>query len=119
MKPIEDQNRRVANIFRAEFTPIQTGGVPDGEVLQLNDARPLAAGFYIYRMAPGQTTVAHKHKGDEEFLIIQGDLTDHDGTEYGPGDLVWLRDGTVHNSTTREGCLIAVFADMPDDFPAR
>ncbi len=119
MNPIDKSNRRVANIFRSTFTPIQTDGVPDGEVLQLNDARPLGAGFYVYRMAPGHTTVAHKHKGDEEFLIIEGDLTDNDGTEYGPGDLVWLKDGTEHHSTTRDGCVIAVFADMPDDFPAR
>jgi ethanolamine utilization protein EutQ (cupin superfamily) len=119
MDPIDTRHRRVANIHTAAFTPIQTDGVPDGEVLQLNDARPLGAGFYIYRMAPGATTVAHRHKGDEEFLIIEGDLADHDGTEYGPGDLVWLKDGTEHHSTTRDGCLIAVFADMPDDFPAR
>jgi len=43
-------------------------------------------------------------------LIIQGDLKDHDGSEYGPGPLVWLRDGTVYNSTTKNGCLIAVYA---------
>lgn len=119
MDPIDKSNRRVANIFTSKFTPIDTDGVPDGDVLQLNDSRPLGAGFYVYRMAPGHTTVAHKHKGDEEFLIIEGDLTDNDGTEYGPGDLVWLKDGTEHHSTTRDGCLIAVFADMPEDFPAR
>ncbi|SEK59648.1 cupin domain-containing protein [Roseovarius nanhaiticus] len=117
MDPIKSADRRVANIYTAAFRPIETDGKPDGEVLQLNDAKPLGAGFYVYRMAPGQTTVAHRHKGDEEFLIIEGDLTDNDGTEYGPGDLVWLRDGTEHHSTTKGGCLIAVFAEMPDDFP--
>ena len=111
MKPIAANDRRVANIRTATFTPFFSDGKPDGEVLQLNTAKPQASGFYIYRMAPGTTTVAHKHRGDEEFLIIEGDLTDHDGVEYGPGDLVWLRDGTVHNSTTRGGCLIAVYAD--------
>ena len=50
----------------------------------------------------------------EEFLIIQGDLRDHDGIDYGPGDLVWLHDGTVHNSTTKNGGLIAVCALEPD-----
>ncbi len=114
MKPIPDTDRRVANIFSADFVPIQSNGKPDGAVLQLNDAKPLASGFYIYRMAPGTASVPHKHAGDEEFLIIQGDLSDHDGVEYGPGDLVWLRDGTVHNSTTKEGCLIAVYAQEPD-----
>lgn len=117
MDPIKTAHRRVANIHSADFVPIQTDGIPDGEVLQLNDAHPLGAGFYVYRMAPGTTTVAHRHKGDEEFLIIEGDLTDNDGTEYGPGDLVWLKDGTEHCSTTRGGCLIAVYANIPEDFP--
>ncbi|PVA09790.1 cupin [Pelagivirga sediminicola] len=116
MEPIKTENRRVTNIHTAAFTPIETNGKPDGEVLQLNDSNPPASGFYIYRMAPGTTTQPHRHKGDEEFLIIEGDLTDHDGTRYGPGDLVWLRDGTEHCSTTRDGCLIAVYARIPDDF---
>ena len=111
MKPIASADRRVVNIHTADFTALQTDGQPDGEVLQLNTAKPLGAGFYIYRMAPGTATVPHAHAGDEEFLIIEGDLTDHDGAEYGPGDLVWLRDGTIHNSTTKGGCLIAVYAD--------
>lgn len=115
MDPIKPDDRRVVNIHSAPFTDITTGGVPDGAILQLNEARPLGHGFYIYRMAPGTTTVAHKHRGDEEFLIIEGDLRDHDGTEYGPGDLVWLRDGTIHNSSTKNGCVIAVHADIPEE----
>jgi anti-sigma factor ChrR (cupin superfamily) len=114
MKAISDDDRRVENIFTAEFTPITSAGKPDGAVLQLNDSAPLSTGFYIYKMEPGTTTVAHRHAGDEEFLIIKGDLTDHDGAEYGPGDLVWLRDGTAHNSSTKNGCLIAVYAQTPD-----
>ena len=117
MDPVKPADRRVANIYKADFQPIETDGKPDGEVLQLNTAKPLGAGFYVYRMAPGTRTIAHRHKGDEEFLIIEGDLMDNDGTEYGPGDLVWLRDGTEHHSTTKGGCLIAVYAEMPEDFP--
>ena len=40
--PIKEQDRRVANIKTAEFTPFFSKGMPDGEVLQLNDAKPLA-----------------------------------------------------------------------------
>jgi hypothetical protein len=105
MKPIPKTDRRVVNIFESAFTPIQSNGKPDGEVLQLNTDKPLGSGFYIYKMAPGAATVPHKHKGD---------LRDHDGVDYGPGDLVWLRDGTVHNSSTKNGCLIAVSALEPD-----
>lgn len=111
MKAISKDDRRVANIHDATFTPFMSGDVVDGEVLQLNSAKRLGTGFYVYRMAAGTTTVAHEHSGDEEFLIIEGDLTDHDGVEYGAGDLVWLRDGTVHSSSTKGGCLIAVYAE--------
>lgn len=109
MKPIAPEDRRVANVHEAPFTPFLTEeGASDGGVLQVNGGRT-GYGFHVYRMAPGQTTVAHEHVGDEEFLLIEGDLTDHDGHEYKPGDLVWLRSGTIHNSHSRAGCLLAVY----------
>ena len=83
MKALSCDDRRVVNIHDATFTPFMSGDVVDGEVLQLNNAKPLGS---------------------------EGDLTDHDGAEYGSGDLVWLRDGTTHSSTTKGGCLVAVYA---------
>ena len=109
MDPIKPEDRRVANIHTAEFKPFLSNGKMDGEVLQLGSAADLGKGFYINRMAPGSTTTPHQHRGDEEFFIIDGDLTDNDGTEYGPGDVVWLRDGTQHCSTTKNGCVIVVY----------
>lgn len=114
MKKIEAENRRVANIHDAPYEPFMTNNKVDGHVLQLNASKPLGVGFFVYKMDPGTTTVAHKHVGDEEFLIIEGDLTDHDGAEYGPGDLVWLRDGTAHSSHTKNGCVIAVYMDASE-----
>ena len=112
MKPIAEGDRRVANWNDTPFEPfLDANGNPDGEVLQVNGGRT-GYGFHVYRMAPGTTTAAHEHLGDEEFLLIEGDLTDHDGYAYKPGDLVWLRSGTKHNSTTKNGCLLAVY--LPD-----
>jgi anti-sigma factor ChrR (cupin superfamily) len=110
MKAIDPGDRRIANIHTAPFRTLFSDGVADGEVLQLDTDRPLGTGFHLYRMAPGTTTQAHSHIGHEEFLMLEGDLVDHDGTRYGPGDLVWLRDGTSHASYTESGCLIVVFA---------
>jgi hypothetical protein len=45
----------------------------------------------------------------EEFLVLEGDLVDSDGTTFGPGDFVSYEAGTHHNSWTEGGCLIAVF----------
>ena len=110
MKAIDPGDRWIANIHTAPFRTLFSDGVADGEVLQLDTDRPLGTGFHLYRMAPGTTTQAHSHIGHEEFLMLEGDLVDHDGTRYGPGDLVWLRDSTSYASYTESGCLMVVFA---------
>lgn len=111
MEPIAAEDRRVVNIHEGEYVTLISDGVEDGSVLQLNDANRLGSGFHIYKMEAGTTTVAHEHWSDEEFLMLDGDLVDHDGVKYGPGDLVWLRKGTVHNSYSPSGCLIAVYLE--------
>lgn len=115
MKPIAAGERRVANIYEAEFEPLlHSSGVTDGYVLQLDRDKPPGTGFHVYKMDPGYTTVAHEHAFDEEFLIISGDLVDNDGTAYREGDLVLLKAGTQHCSYSENGCLIAVYI-TPDE----
>ena len=112
MPPIDAKDRRVANWKTCAFQPfLDDQGNPDGEVLQVNGGKT-GYGFHIYRMPPNTVTTAHEHLGDEEFILIEGDLTDHDGYVYQPGDIVWLRSGTKHNSSTKNGCLLAVY--LPD-----
>ena len=110
MKPVKPEDRRIANIYEAEFKPfVFEDGVTMGDsVLQLNDAEPLGVGFHVYRMPPGMTTRPHRHNGHEQFLILEGELIENDGTVFRKGDLVWLRDGTEHCSHTPNGCLLAV-----------
>lgn len=110
MKPIDQSDRRVANIYRAEFQPfVYDDGLALGDqILQLDDARPLGEGFHVYRMPAGMTTRAHRHNGAEQFLILEGELHESDGTVFRAGDMVWYRDGSEHNSYTPEGCLLAV-----------
>ena len=110
MTPIDPQDRRVANIHRAEFADFV---FPDGTtlgdgVLQLKMDQPLGTGFHVYRMPAGMVTRGHRHNGDEQFLVLEGELHEKDGTVFRSGDLVWYRDGTEHNSYTPNGCLLAV-----------
>ncbi|MFK7940290.1 MAG: cupin domain-containing protein [Roseovarius sp.] len=113
MKPIDPQDRAVANITTGTFVPfLSDNGEMDGEVLQVNGGTT-GYGFHVYRMAPGTTTIAHKHLGDEEFLLIEGDLRDHDGYQYKAGDLVCLKSGTEHSSYSENGCVLAVY--LPGD----
>lgn len=110
MKPIAEDDRRIANIHAASFTPYV---YPDGlalgdEILQLDDSRTLGEGFHVYRMPAGMRTRSHRHNGHEQFLILEGELHESDGTILRAGDLVFYRDGTEHNSYTPNGCLLAV-----------
>ena len=110
MKPISAEKRKVINIDIGKFDPLSDDdGRVDGEVLQINPNYQLGCGFHIYRMPPGHTTTRHVHEGDEDFLILQGEIVDHDGFRYKQGDLVWLEAGTEHHSYTEHGALIAVF----------
>ena len=110
MKAVNEGERLIVNIHEAEFeTFVSDSGESDGTALQLDRSKPLGAGFYIYKMKPGMTTIPHEHTGNEEFLILKGDLTDNDGTRYREGDLVWMKAGTQHSSYTENGCLIAVY----------
>ncbi len=116
MRKTEPHERLVANIHTDAFEPFMVGGkVSPGEhILQLDDQYPPGAGFHVYRMAPGTTTTPHEHTCNEQFLILEGDLTDNDGYAYMPGDLVLLKTGTQHSSTTRNGCTLAVFIATPE-----
>ena len=111
MDPIEPGERLVVNRFDAEYEPfVGADGQPTGEsALQLDRSQPLGVGFHVYRMEPGTSTIPHEHTCDEQFLILEGELTDHDGYVYRAGDMVLLRKGTVHNSYTEHGCVAAVF----------
>lgn len=111
MKDIQPQDRLVANVRHDAFTPwINADGSDSGTaVLQLGDRAEMGVGFHIYWMAPGTSSEAHEHRGDEEFFVIEGSLRDNDGTVYRTGDLVLLKDGTQHYSVSDEGCLLAVY----------
>eukprot|EP01036_Dinobryon_divergens_P015866 gene15866-21496_t len=65
MKPVDSADRKVANIYEAEYKPfIYDDGLALGDsVLQVNGG-PLGIGFHVYRMPPGMTTRPHRHNGD-------------------------------------------------------
>jgi len=111
MKPVQKGQRLVANVYSDDFKPLLNSfGKDIGQsVLQLNEDVALGVGFHAYKMAPGMTTQAHVHTSDEEFFVLEGDITDNDGTEYIAGDLVLMKAGTEHSSFTKNGCTLLVF----------
>ena len=113
MKPVDPAERVVRNIFSSPFS--DRG--PEGRTyegishLTLDESRPTWTGFHAMRMEPGAISPAHEHTADEFFFMLEGELIDHDGTRYGPGDMVWLRAGSRHSSHTPEGCTILVYVE--------
>ena len=66
-------------------------------------------GTYVSKLDPGTKTVPHEHTGNEEFLILDGELIDSDGTVFKKGDLISYKPNTSHYSYTNKGCLILTF----------
>ena len=66
-------------------------------------------GTYISKLDPGTKTISHIHSGYEEFLILDGELIDSDGTIFKKGDFITFEPNTKHSSHTEKGCLILTF----------
>ena len=111
MRKMEKKQRLVANIGTAPFAPFLVDGKPvtGQSFLQLDDTFPPGTGFHVYRMEPGSSSQPHEHTCHEQFLVIEGEVTDDDGYVYKPGDFVLLKSGTQHSSYSRIGAILAVF----------
>ncbi len=105
-------------IVRVAETPLQTYDL-DGPVqpemgwLPISFSKRSGCGSYIMRMQPGAVVFEHTHPGYEDFVLLEGELIDTDGTVYKAGDFVSFEPGTRHGSRTETGCLLAVFEWKP------
>ena len=107
--------RRIINIHNGKYEPYEFGGPAIDGITQLDLTYDHSTGHgaYVIRMEPGTETTAHVHTLREEYLIIEGDVVESDGTVLGPGDYVIYEPGTEHNSRTVGGCLL-----IGMDYPA-
>ena len=78
-----------------EWLPLSGGAEADKEV-------------YLIRFSPGSRSHTHIHQGSEEFLVLDGELTDHDGAVFRSGDFVRFEPGTEHWSFSEKGCTLLV-----------
>lgn len=63
---------------------------------------------YFLRMDAGAESRPHEHTGHEEFLVLDGELIDCDGSRYRSGDFVHFSPGSKHYSHAPEGCTLLV-----------
>jgi mannose-6-phosphate isomerase-like protein (cupin superfamily) len=63
-------------------------------------------GSYLMRMQPGAVTIHHTHASREEFLVLEGELIESDGTVLNAGDWIVYEPGSDHHTRTEIGCLL-------------
>jgi len=63
---------------------------------------------FLLRMDAGAQSKPHEHTGFEEFLVMEGELIDCDGSSYRAGDFVRFSPGSKHSSHTPGGCTLLV-----------
>ena len=104
--------RKITNLFNVDFKPFDNYGVtvPGMSWHKISyDKQNGGYGSYILKMEPNAKSLHHVHTGYEEFLMLEGELTDLDGKIFKKGDFVTFEPGSTHSSHTKEGCLILVF----------
>ena len=109
------EHRTLADFSREGFVLMEQPGLPGEQVWWKNVSFDEATGqgSYLMIMAPGTRCNPHEHLGPEEFYMVEGDLTDCDGTTYRAGEFVSLTGGSKHYSVSPSGCRIVVFHRGP------
>ena len=100
--------RRIYATASLKMRPYDLDGPlqPDISYAPLSHDARSERGSYLMRMEPGAATIPHVHACREEFLILEGEAIDDDGTVLKPGDWIVYEPGTRHNTRTITGCLL-------------
>ncbi len=103
--------RKVVNFKEANFETYSLQGKPQADLSwhNISWSDEDDSGFFLIKFDPGGVSIPHEHLGYEEFVILEGELSDHDGWIYRPGDCVSLSKGSRHFSTSKTGAIVAVF----------
>ena len=103
--------RKITDPFNVKFEPFDNYGSPIKGMSwhKITYNKKIGQGTYILKMEPGAVSKPHEHINFEEFIILDGELTDPDGKIFKKGDIVTYEPGSTHSSYTKSGCLILVF----------
>ena len=104
--------RKITDLYNVKFVPFDNYGVevPGMSWHKISyDKKNGGFGSYLLKMEPGTKSLPHTHTGYEEFVMLDGELTDLDGKTFKKGDFVTFEPGSKHCSHTKNGCLVLVF----------
>jgi quercetin dioxygenase-like cupin family protein len=108
--------REIIGTAEAKFEPFDQYGEPVAGLswFKLNYDPKAVSGNYLLRFGPGARSLPHVHTALEEFLVLEGELVDSDGTVFKPGDFIRYLPGSQHFSASPRGCVILVFLHGPN-----
>ena len=77
-----EAQRSTVNVYDDDFGPYDMEGPVQKDMSLLLGSYNYDSkrGIYVMRMQPGAETIAHTHGCTEEFLILEGELIESDGT---------------------------------------
>ena len=104
--------RKITDLYNLKFEPFDNYGtaIPGMSWYKISyDKKAGGYGTYVLKMDPSTKSLPHTHTGHEEFLMLEGELTDVDGKVFKKGDFVSFEPGSKHSSYTKNGCLVLVF----------
>ena len=103
--------RKITNSLNVKFEPFDNYGVPVSGMSwhKISYNEKTGQGSYILKMEPGAKSLPHKHINYEEFLMLDGELIDHDDKIFKKGDFITFEPESYHSSYTKTGCLLLVF----------
>jgi anti-sigma factor ChrR (cupin superfamily) len=104
--------RKITDISNLKFKPFDNYGliIPGMSWHKISyNKNSGGQGTYVLKMDPGAKSIPHKHTGNEEFFMLDGELIDSDGMVFKKGDFISFEPGSTHSSFTKNGCLVLVF----------
>ena len=69
----------------------------------------------LFKFEPGAKIPFHEHVAIEQTYVIEGSLTDHEGTAK-KGDFVWRPAGNQHEAWSEDGCIVLSIFLKPNKF---
>ena len=91
------------------------GGIAQGMGQVLMEDKETGITTSLTRFAPGATLPDHEHVMLEQSFILEGSLSDHEGTATA-GNYVWRPGGSRHDAYSKDGCIALGFFLKPNKF---
>ena len=104
------KKRQVIETSNKELIPYKRYGEKTNDLSWLPISKDDDSKYEVYliKFDPGNSSNFHRHNGNEEFYVIDGELIDDDGKIFKTGDYVKFEKGSEHSSYSKNGCKILI-----------